>query len=1227
MVGSKYRYTQLPSLLVIVMLLIAACNLTSAPQEQLELTDVPTNTIPPTRTPINNSSAPTPITVTSLPVFPTRIVAQRPTVILPPTTVFFPSPTPLPVSIVILSPVPGNTVAGNVQVLGAATHPNFLQYQLEWGPDPNGGNLWFPASGVVQTPVLNGLLGIWNTNGIQDGTYQLRLRVFLRDGTSLATVVNAIRIQNQIPTLIPTATTIPRPIAAFSQDRVSGQAPLVVRFINQSSGNITSYSWNFGDGGSNAGINPSHTFRNPGIYTVQLSVRGPGGESNVSRQISVQSATPPVAGFTQDKTSGPSPLTVKFTDQSQGNVAQRTWNFGDGETSNETSPSHTFNAVGTYNVILTASGPGGSSSVTRQITVENPTVPEPIAALVVSQSEGDAPLTVQFDATDSSGQIDSYNWDFGDGQLANGQIVTHTYQNAGSYEASLIVVGPGGQSRARTTITVTKPPDAPTAQITADPVSGDAPLTVQFDATGSTGPIDNYTWDFGDGTVGSGATTQHVFETGTYAVELLVEGPGGTDTSLVEITAVEPIQPPQAAFESAPASGPAPLEIQFTNQSTGDQLTFSWNFGDGSPDVADRDPIHNFEDPGDYEVVLTVTGPGGSDEARQTITVTQPSAPPTASFNAFPESGPAELTVQFTNLTAGDDLTFAWDFGDSATSTESDPQHVYTNEGQYTVTLTVTDANGRSGTTDMTILVDPPVPAPDAAFDVNPPSGEAPLTVQFDSTGGASNIDSYFWEFGDAGTSIDPDPQHIYTQAGNYTVRLTVTGAGGETSSEAQVAVSDAVVIAPPVAGFSANPPTGTANEAVQFTNTTTGDATAFAWDFGDGQSSTERDPAHAFANPGDYTVTLTASGPGGDNTVQQPLTVVAPAQPPVAGFSANPPTGTANEAVQFTNTTTGDATAFAWDFGDGQTSTERDPAHTFANPGDYTVTLTASGPGGDNTVQQPLTVVAPAQPPVAGFSANPPTGTANEAVQFTNTTTGDATAFAWDFGDGQSSTERDPAHAFANPGDYTVTLTASGPGGDNTVQQPLTVVAPAQPPVAGFSANPPTGTANEAVQFTNTTTGDATAFAWDFGDGQTSTERDPAHTFANPGDYTVTLTASGPGGDNTVQQPLTVVAPAQPPVAGFSANPPTGTANEAVQFTNTTTGDATAFAWDFGDGQSSTERDPAHTFANPGDYTVTLTASGPGGDNTVQQPLTVVAPGTAARGWLHRQPAHRHGQ
>src|SRR5690606_31994545 len=120
--------------------------------------------------------------------------------------------------------------AGNGQIIGAASHTYFVQYQLAWGQDPNPDDLWFLSSGVVQNPVINGLLGIRNTTAVQAGQYHLRLKVFLRDGTSLATVVNSIRVQHNVPTSVPTVTTIPRPIAAFSQDRVSGQAPLVVRF-------------------------------------------------------------------------------------------------------------------------------------------------------------------------------------------------------------------------------------------------------------------------------------------------------------------------------------------------------------------------------------------------------------------------------------------------------------------------------------------------------------------------------------------------------------------------------------------------------------------------------------------------------------------------------------------------------------------------------------------------------------------------------------------------------------------------------------------------------------------------------------------------------------------------------------------------------------------------------------------------------------------------------------
>ena len=164
-----------------------------------------------------------------------------------------------------------------MQVLGSAIHPNFVQYQLEYGPEPNPNNLWYTIGAPRQTTVLNGVLGIWSTNTIPDGTYQLRLRVYLRDGSNPQTVVNNIRVQNRpnAPTIVPTPTSsIPRPIAAFSVDRNTGEAPLVVRFTNRSSGQISGYGWNFGDGSSSAEASPVHEFRNAGEYEVKLTVVG-----------------------------------------------------------------------------------------------------------------------------------------------------------------------------------------------------------------------------------------------------------------------------------------------------------------------------------------------------------------------------------------------------------------------------------------------------------------------------------------------------------------------------------------------------------------------------------------------------------------------------------------------------------------------------------------------------------------------------------------------------------------------------------------------------------------------------------------------------------------------------------------------------------------------------------------------------------------------------------------
>ena len=702
--------------LLALLIVTAACNLTSAPEEQLALTEVASVTPQPTRTQPVTDTAPTTLPLLTPITLPTLRPGQLPptTIALPPTFIPIPTSTPLPISIVILSPIPGNVIASNVQVLGAAVHPLFLQYQVEYGPDPNPGNLWYPATSIVGTPIVNGLLGVWNTTVIPDGIYQLRLRVFLRDGSSLTTVVNNIRVQNRVPTPVPSNTpTIPRPIAAFTQDRASGQAPLVVRFQNQSSGVITSYSWNFGDGGSSPEQNPVYTFRLPGVYNVTLTVTGPGGTSNVSRQITVQSQTPPVAAFTQDKISGPPPLTVRFTNQSTGNITSYAWNFGDGQTSTEPNPTHTFSAVGTYNVLLTVTGPGGTSSVVRKITVEDPVIPPPVAAFTPSQTTGNYPLQVQF-INQSTGRIDSYNWDFGDGQSSTDLNPVHTFTSAGTFRVRLTAIGPGGQSSAEATIVVTQPPNVPKAAFTADVTSGNAPLTVNF-TNQSTGDITAFAWDFGDGQSSNQQNPSHTYTSpGSYIVNLTVSGPGGSDSAQTIISVTTTVQPPRAAFTQDKTSGEAPLTVQFINQSEGENLTYQWDFGDGTTST-DNSPSHTFVAAGTYTVNLTVSNSAGRSQAQTTITVTEPVIipPPVAAFTADPLAGDAPLTVQFTNQSTGDITAFAWDFGDGlGFSAEPNPSYTFNAPGVFTVALTVSGPGGASAPATTTITVTEPVIVP-----------------------------------------------------------------------------------------------------------------------------------------------------------------------------------------------------------------------------------------------------------------------------------------------------------------------------------------------------------------------------------------------------------------------------------------------------------------------------------------------------------------------------------
>ena len=259
----------------------------------------------------------------------------------------------------------------------------------------------------------------------------------------------------------------------------------------------------------------------------------------------------------------------------------------------------------------------------------------------------------------------------------------------------------------------------PIANIIANPTSGNAPLFVTFNAFGSTDPDDGddltFTWDFGDGHTHPGTMTNHVFVTpGVHIASLTVEdGNGGSDTETVNITVIDPTpQPPMAVIEATPTDGGYPLTVEFDGSGSTDPntdvLTYNWDFGDGQ--IATGAVVnHTYTTIGTYTATLIVDddGNGGSDTT--TIMIQVVNLPPSASFTASPTFGQPPLLVSFdaTNTTDpnGDDLTYSWNFGDGQSSTGVMTNHTYSNEGTYTVTLTVSDVNGATDIATNTVRV------------------------------------------------------------------------------------------------------------------------------------------------------------------------------------------------------------------------------------------------------------------------------------------------------------------------------------------------------------------------------------------------------------------------------------------------------------------------------------------------------------------------------------------
>jgi PKD repeat protein len=562
----------------------------------------------------------------------------------------------------------------------------------------------------------------------------------------------------------------------------------------------------------------------------------------------------------------------------------------------------------------------------------------------------------------------------------------------------------------------------------------------------------------------------------------------------------------------------------------------------------------------------------------------------------------------------GSIISYAWDFGfgDGNTGTGESPAYTYAQDGTYNVTLVVTDNEGATDTNATTATIDDTEPTAD--FAGTPTGGVKPLPLDFsDSSTSYDGITAREWDFGDDNTSMEQNPTHVYATEGTYTVSFTVYEADGNSNTEAKV---DYIIVTQekqlPVSDPN-GPYTGTEGAAILFSGSGSYDPDgciiSFAWDFGfgDGNTGTGESPAYTYAQNGIYNVSLVVTDNKGATDTSTTTATIDDTEP-TADFAGTPTSGLKPLTVNFSDSSTSydGIAAWDWDFGDGDTSTELNPTHVYVTEGTYAVSFTVYEVDGDSDTEMKrdyINVTRENQPPVSDPNG-PYTGTEGVAITFSGSGSydpdGSIISFAWDFGfgDGNTGTGESPAYTYAQNGTYNVTLVVTDDEGATDTKTTTAAIDDTEL-TADFVGTPTSGLKPLTVDFADSSTSydGITAWEWDFGDGNTSTEQNPTHVYTTEGTYTVSFTVYEVDGDSDTETKVDyihVTRENQPPVSDPNGHY-TGTEGAAILFSGSGSydpdGGIASYAWDFGfgDGNTGTGESPAYTYEQNGTYNVTL--------------------------------------
>ncbi|MEE2931732.1 MAG: PKD domain-containing protein, partial [Bacteroidota bacterium] len=838
-------------------------------------------------------------------------------------------------------------------------------------------------------------------------------------------------------------------------------------------------TWDFGDGGSSNLNNPSHMYYNEGFYDVTLYVESMYGCKDTLEKVEYIKFQYPVSDFNApvlDICPGDS---IHFQSTSSGMDLIYNWDFGDSSYSNITNPSHLYLRKGEYDVKLTVIDSFGCPDTLELINYIN--VHKPEADFSYASISSPCPPLISTFNNQSSNDVVSWCWDFGDGGSALNSDPSHLYSSSGTFNVTLIVknnIGCLDTIIKNNLVNIS----GPTGFFNVSDTFVCARDSILFSPFVLN--ADNYFWDFGDGIYSYDSLPLHSYvQSGTYNPSLVITNNSGCQLTVpspseIEVRNIEV----SAGIDHSICLGE---KVQFN--AVGDGSVFSWNPVSTLNNSNISNPIASPLN----STLYIVTNSDGICSSKDSVYIEVFLDVPSPDFSVSNVcEGDSTIFLGSSGLSANN-IQFLWSLGYSA-------QNILhpLNIGDNSVTLIVENLDNNcidSITKNVEIYSNP-----EASF-LSTVSCEGDNTVFTDIS--SSDVVHWIWNMGDGiGYDSVQNPIYTYLSSGIYLVTLDViSNQGCKNSANIEVVVNST-----PVARFN------TINEQcvgevcyfqdISFNQN--GSITSWNYNFGDGTNiGINQNDSHVYVNSGIYNVILTVSNSGGCKDSTSKLININPLPEvdfSVSDFCINTPTLFSNHSI----INQGSIVLFQWDFGDSSPYLAmKDPFHEYIHDGEYNVKLTAFSDKGCQLTQSNIITIF--SKPNLDFMITDSV-CVGDTVLFEGLSI-DIQNWNWSFGDGVTSNLQSPKHIYQYASNFDLHLLVvddNGCSNDTLIFSYITVL---NTPESSFLFNKSVIEEGSAIEFYNTSVGGDDIF-WDFNNGIFSIENNPIITFEDTGKYFVSL-------------------------------------------------------------------------------------------------------------------------